>query len=945
MEVDFGDSELFEQFDSDTPLAKHIRFTDDEEDAPDLRERVEECEETITRLKTENEELKRKLKLLNRPAGIGIVNSKVDGPLCQILFGNNSISKQCRQDIEDYVVSLIHQHQFQQNNGQEASALHPQPQNSSFVMEENQETNAEASVGKHIRDAFCVVGSVLYFTSFCLDKLGQPLLNENPQLTEGWDVPKYQQVFGQVIALEGQEVQIKEKRPKPCCFNCGAEDHQLRDCPKHLDRPGNYARILFVDFSSAFNTIIPDLLQTKLMKISVPTPIGQWITNFLTDRQQQVRLGTLTSGSLTISPGAPQGCVLSPLLFSLYTNDCTATDPSVKLLKFAEDTTVIGLISDGDESAYRQEVEQLAVLCSLNNLELNTLKTVEMVVDFRRNPPALPPLTSMDSTVATVESFRFLDSTIFQDLKWERHIDSIVKKAQQRLFFLRQLRKYNPPQELLTQFYSTVIESPKDMARINEKRKEFAQVNQGNITSNQRYHAEEVEERFAKYKPGVVSKELLDALGIVANTLPPFIYRMRELGYPPGWLKEAEMENSGLMLYDGKTSGEEDSNGPNQNVCYDVSKLVDFPGFNVSAPPNVRDDFRSFSSIPMQPQHWKPTFAAQLSNMYPAPDSKCMKRCHEPESTPQQTKKRRSNSDFCRSSDMDTDSDHDTPKQDRYDDFQFQPPLPPGSPLISTPPPLPLGTPPVTPTPPPLPKGTPPPTPPINTGSPVLSGRNGAGCEESEDGLTLEELEEQQRLLWAALESADNGNSDSDTGAAGTPAMGSPRESPLAEPDAGSEEGVEESGLKAEEISDHDHELSSTPASPGEVPMSSADEDKSSNGQANDSFNEDTGAVSCDELIVLDEITQSNDSDPEKNRISEVPEEKTSTLDAQATEENVGKKITGVPHRSKFAEGIIPFEDTPEFTEVAEATGVYLKIRDLLKESPRNQAKNKKSNS
>lgn len=49
------------------------------------------------------------------------------------------------------------------------------------------------------------------------------------------------------------------------------------------------------------------------------------------------------------------------------------------------------------------------------------------------------------------------------------------------------------------------------------------------------------------------SKELSDALGVVANTLPPFIYRMRELGYPPGWLKEAEMENSGLMLYDGKS--------------------------------------------------------------------------------------------------------------------------------------------------------------------------------------------------------------------------------------------------------------------------------------------------------------------------------------------------------------------------------------------------------
>ncbi len=96
---------------------------------------------------------------------------------------------------------------------------------------------------------------------------------------------------------------------------------------------------------------------------------------------------------------------------------------------------------------------------SLNNLELYMLKTVEMIVDFRRNPPALPPLTIMNSTVTAVESFRFLGSTISQDLKWDNHIESIVKKAQQRLFFLHQLRKFNLPQEQLKQLYSAIIES------------------------------------------------------------------------------------------------------------------------------------------------------------------------------------------------------------------------------------------------------------------------------------------------------------------------------------------------------------------------------------------------------------------------------------------------------------------------------------------------------
>ena len=110
------------------------------------------------------------------------------------------------------------------------------------------------------------------------------------------------------------------------------------------------------------------------------------LRDFDINRKQRVRLGKLVSESRSISTGAPQGCVLSPLLFSLYTNNCTSSHPSVKFLKFADDTTLIGLISNGDEAAYREEVNSLASWCSQNHLELNALKTVEMVADFRRSP-------------------------------------------------------------------------------------------------------------------------------------------------------------------------------------------------------------------------------------------------------------------------------------------------------------------------------------------------------------------------------------------------------------------------------------------------------------------------------------------------------------------------------------------------------------------------------
>ncbi len=78
---------------------------------------------------------------------------------------------------------------------------------------------------------------------------------------------------------------------------------------------------------------------------------------------------------------------------------------------------------------------------------------------LQEKPPSSPPLTIMNNTVTAVESFRFLGTTISQDLRWDTHIDSIVKKAQQRMYFLRQLKKFNLPQAHMTQFYSAIIES------------------------------------------------------------------------------------------------------------------------------------------------------------------------------------------------------------------------------------------------------------------------------------------------------------------------------------------------------------------------------------------------------------------------------------------------------------------------------------------------------
>ncbi|NWI95261.1 ZCHC8 protein, partial [Pitta sordida] len=635
------------------------------------------------------QELKRKLNILTRPSGISVENPKVDGPLLQILFMNNVISKRYHQEIEDFVFSLVQKYEEQKKCEQEKAHLNAKPQPSSVVLEEDCKTSGSTSA-KKLKEAFSVVGSVVYFTNFCLDKLGQPILNENPQLTEGWEIPKYQQVFSQILSLEGQEIQVKPKRPKPHCFNCGSEDHQMKDCPK-----------------------------------------------------------------------------------------------------------------------------------------------------------------------------------------------------------------------------------PRNAARINEKRKEFLEAcgDTSNPSFQQRYHVEEVEERFGKFKPGVISGVLQDALGVSDRSLPPFIYRMRQLGYPPGWLKEAEMEHSGLALYDGKDDevAEDEGSPQPKRVTYDVSKLVNYPGFNISTPSGIPDEWQMFGSIPMQPSQQKDVFAHYLSN-FQGPSPKSRNKRAAPQAKSNHSKRPRADN-LEAASDMDLDSDLEAAQRSQTpNSFQFQPPLPPGSPSMSTPPPIPQGTPPLTPPQPSTPTRSPVPrTAPVEGLQPQI-----VDSVMDEDTLTLEELEEQQRLIWAALEQAESTNSDSDL-PADTPLTGNSMASSPSrnEGDLAAEVRSPEKVMPveaefadmSEQVPDNEH----SPASPN----------------PGDTFldlkgNPDSAVYGS----VLDNAIPVPDPEVKDG-------ENTGGNTVVTSTEPSAKKSSLVPDMSKFAEGITPFE----FENLAESTGVYLRIRSLLKNSPRNQQK------
>lgn len=112
-------------------------------------------------------------------------------------------------------------------------------------------------------------------------------------------------------------------------------------------------RMIFINFSSAFSTILPGKCMTKLLDLYLNTSLSNWVLDFLTKHKRFVRFAQ--SSTLTFSTSATLGCELSPLL---YTHDLHTQ--LLPFIKFAKNTTVPRLISN-DESAYRGEIQNLAV--------------------------------------------------------------------------------------------------------------------------------------------------------------------------------------------------------------------------------------------------------------------------------------------------------------------------------------------------------------------------------------------------------------------------------------------------------------------------------------------------------------------------------------------------------------------------------------------------------
>jgi hypothetical protein len=229
---------------------------------------------------------------------------------------------------------------------------------------------------------------------------------------------------------------------------------------QHLDIRGNYVRLLFVDFSSAFNTMLPSVLIDKLSAMGVSPVLCCWILDYLRNRPQRVRIDQTYSSSISISIGAPQGCVLSPVLFTHYTDGYRGNPPHSFVLKYADDTAITGLVgANADEVHYRRAVQDFVSKCDREGLILNVKKTKEMLIDFRKNPSVKPPLTIKGEMIEQCEQYKYLGLTISNHLTWDANCEVIKKKAMKKLYYLRLLKKFHLSSEILEAFYKATIAS------------------------------------------------------------------------------------------------------------------------------------------------------------------------------------------------------------------------------------------------------------------------------------------------------------------------------------------------------------------------------------------------------------------------------------------------------------------------------------------------------
>ncbi len=220
------------------------------------------------------------------------------------------------------------------------------------------------------------------------------------------------------------------------------------------------SRAVALDISKAFDRVWHKSLLAKLKTFGL-TPLSDWICSFLTNRSIAVRIDGALSSFHTTNAGVPQGCVLSPTLFLLFINDLLGICSSL-IHSYADDTTIHSSTFFRSQAECRSNLIESRASCGnqlnddllkimdwgdKNLVTFNSQKTQAINVSTKRNSN-FPPVSMANETLTVLENITVLGIQISCDLSWNSQINSIAKRASQKLGYLFRAQRYFSPKDL-----------------------------------------------------------------------------------------------------------------------------------------------------------------------------------------------------------------------------------------------------------------------------------------------------------------------------------------------------------------------------------------------------------------------------------------------------------------------------------------------------------------
>jgi hypothetical protein len=205
---------------------------------------------------------------------------------------------------------------------------------------------------------------------------------------------------------------------------------------------------IFLDFAKAFDKVPHDILLADLKRIGIDRRLIMWIKSFLSNRTQRVSINGILSSSTKVTSGVPQGSVLGPLLFIIFINDLPSGILS-HFAFFADDfMTFFAIKSPEDHLILQNALRIIAGWCLRKRMPLNFEKCVSMTFSSGRRLPSIYDysLGPSSTPLKRVDSCYYLGVCLSSDLKWSKHMYSIVQKSNAVLNALRGPFRFCSPQ-------------------------------------------------------------------------------------------------------------------------------------------------------------------------------------------------------------------------------------------------------------------------------------------------------------------------------------------------------------------------------------------------------------------------------------------------------------------------------------------------------------------